>query len=75
LDEDVARKLTAEARKSGRSFRDIVNESLRLGLNPPRQSPTAAKFRVKPKRMGLRPGRSLDSVEALLDEIDGVSRR
>ena len=32
LDEDVAAKLRAEARRSGRSFRDVVNDAIRRGL-------------------------------------------
>ena len=33
LDDDVAAKLRAEARKSGRSFKETVNQVLRLGLH------------------------------------------
>ena len=32
LDDDVAAKLKAELRRAGRSFRDVVNETLRRGL-------------------------------------------
>ncbi|PYS27035.1 MAG: hypothetical protein DMF75_21135 [Acidobacteria bacterium] len=34
LDDDVAAKLDADARRSGRSFKETVNHYLRLGLRP-----------------------------------------
>jgi len=74
LDDDVARKLE-EAQKAGRPLRAVVNEALRRGLSPPQPSKGTAAFRVKPKRMGVRPEVSLDSIEQLLDRLDGPSRR
>jgi hypothetical protein len=32
LEDDVRTKLEAEVRKSGKSFKEIVNDTLRLGL-------------------------------------------
>ena len=39
LDEDVAAKLKTAARRSGRPFRDVVNEFLRIGLAQRDRSP------------------------------------
>ncbi|MDQ6932494.1 MAG: TraY domain-containing protein [Candidatus Eremiobacteraeota bacterium] len=75
LDEDVAAKLEAEARRSGRSFRMVVNETLRLGLLRPPRSPSVPPFKVRPKRLGLRAGLSYDNIEELLDLAEGQSRR
>jgi hypothetical protein len=70
LDEDVASKLRAEARRSGKSFRTVVNETIRRGLvsaKAPEQEP----YKVRSSPMGLRPGLSLDSISQLLEQIEG----
>jgi hypothetical protein len=74
LDDDVAAKLQAEARKSGRSFKETVNRVLRLGLNSKKDAPLKP-FKVRAWRMGARPGLNFDNIEELLDQIDGPMRR
>jgi len=71
LDEDIAAKLKAESRKTGRPFRDTVNACLRAGLTLRKQGDSARPFRVKARDMGLRPGINIDKVSALLDELEG----
>ncbi|MHB8139690.1 MAG: hypothetical protein ACYDHD_00290 [Vulcanimicrobiaceae bacterium] len=74
LDEDIAQKLSDEARRTRRSFKAVVNETLRLGLL--RSNPTPARpFRVHARRLGLREGADVTNVEALLDRLDGAARR
>jgi hypothetical protein len=75
LDDDVAAKLTAEARKSGRSFKDVVNTTLRVGLNVKRHTGAVKSFRVHARALDARPGISFDNIEALLDQIEGANRR
>lgn len=74
LDDDVAAKLKAEVRRTGNSFKKVVNEVLRRELNRP-----AAKelppFKVKARDLGLRPGLSYDNIEELLDQIEGPFRK
>ena len=46
LDDDVAAKLKAAARRSGRAFRDVVNETIRRGLmaaRPERRTPFGSR--------------------------------
>ncbi|HEY8368497.1 MAG TPA: BrnA antitoxin family protein [Thermodesulfobacteriota bacterium] len=75
LDPDVAAKLKAEARRTGKPFKTVVNEALRLGLASRREAP-AARFEVRTRDLGgLRPGLSYDNVEELLDQIEGPLRR
>ena len=71
LDEDVAAKLKAESRKTGRPFRETVNACLRAGLSVRKQGTSARPFRVRARAMGLRPGINIDKVSALLDELEG----
>ena len=75
LDEDVAAKLAAEARRSGRPFREVVNACLRLALNAKRRREPAKPFRVCARPLDPAPGISFDNVEALLDRLEGPARR
>jgi hypothetical protein len=71
LDDDIAAKLKAESRKTGRPFRDTVNACLRAGLTLRKQGDSARPVRVKARDLGLRPGINIDKVSALLDELEG----
>ncbi len=75
LDDDVAAKLAQEVRRSGRPFRSVVNETLRLGLL--RRSPEAARtpFRVRTHDLGMRAGIDVTNVEELFDRLDGPGRQ
>ena len=76
LDEDVARKLQGEARRSGRSFKETVNSALRRALNETRLASSDAPYRVEARDLGrLRPGLSLDNVADLLEEVEGPLHR
>jgi plasmid stability protein len=75
LDDDVAAKLDAEARRSGRSFKETVNSCLRRALTEARRRPEAKPFKIEARDMGLRPGLDVDNVEELLDQVDGPQRR
>jgi hypothetical protein len=76
LDEDVAAKLRSLARRSGRAFRDVVNETLRLGLAR-RPSPAApTPFRVVARDLGaVRPGVRFDDVAGLIEQMEGPAHR
>jgi plasmid stability protein len=75
LDEDVAAKLKAEARRSGRSFKEVVNDLLRLALNSRRASKPAKRFEVKTRDLGLRPGFNLDKISELIEQLEGPFHR
>jgi hypothetical protein len=76
LDDDVAARLQAESRRTGRPFKTVVNEYLRAGLAQRRVAKAAVRFRVEPTSMGAPlPGRSYDNIGALLEEIEGAERR
>lgn len=76
LDDDVAAKLKAEARRSGRSFREIVNEMLRRGLSTRHGRSPNEPFRVASRDLGkLLPGLTLDSVAELLERVEGPLHR
>jgi len=73
LDPDIVAKLKAEGRKTGLSFKKLVNTLLRLGLNS-RQSRRAPKpFIVKARPLGVRPGLPYDNIGELLEHTEGPS--
>ena len=75
LDDDVAAKVKSEARRSGKSFKDVVNEALRRGLTD-RRSVRAQKVTIRARDLGkLRPGLSLDSIGELLEQVEGPLHR
>jgi hypothetical protein len=77
LDEDVANRLKAEVRRSGKPFKEIVNECLRLALSSRRRDRNAAPpFTIRPRDLGaLRPGLSLDNVGEVLEVAEGPTHR
>lgn len=69
LEEDVAARLKAEMRRSGLSFKQTVNECLRLGLQS-RQKPKPAKpFKIRD--IGFRSGMDYECVWQLLERLEG----
>ncbi len=75
LEDDVAQKLRTAMRRSGKSFKDTVNEYLRIGLNTRLPTPARKRFRVQARSLGLRPGLSYDDVQGLLDHLDTPPRQ
>ena len=69
----MAAKLKAAVRRSGKPFRDVVNETLRRGLTVPRAA--RAPFRIQPRSLGVRPGIQIDNVGDLLEQIEGSRHR
>jgi hypothetical protein len=77
IDDDVAFGLkNAQSKEPERSFKDIVNEILRRGLN---SKLSAAKpkegFTIEPLNLGLREDLNFDNIEELLDQLEGPFRR
>lgn len=75
LDDDVAAKLQSLARRTGRAFRAVVNETLRRGLTAP--APRAREpFKVVVRDLGpRRPGLDLDNIGEVLDRVEGPMDR
>lgn len=71
LDDDVAALLKQEMRKSGRSFKEVVNDKLRLGFTAEKQ-PARKPFKVKAINLGLP---HYDKVEELLEYLEGPDYR
>jgi len=74
LDDDVAAKLRAEARRSGEPFKEIVNRVLRNGLNVRAQAASIPPFKVKARPWGNK-GFNYDKVWELIEENEGPYHR
>ena len=76
LDDDVARLLQKESRRSGASFKETVNHFLRRGLTTASAKHPAGKpFRVTPRKLGLPAGLSYDNVEQVIEALEGPEHR
>lgn len=73
LDDDVATRLRAEARRTGRPFKTVVNERLRMALAQGAAVQKRKPFKVQPRAMGgPAAGLSYDNVGGLLEDIEGA---
>lgn len=75
LDEDVAAKLQSEAQKSGKPFKQVVNETLREGFLARKTRKGLPPFKVKARPLGLRPGLNYDKISELIEEAEGPLHR
>lgn len=75
IDDDVAKLLADEVRRTGDTFKGTVNRVLLRGLTTAPQPKTRERFVITPRHMGLRPGLSYDCVAELLEEAEGPYHR
>ena len=68
LDDDVADFLRLQTQLHRKSFRQVVNDTLRRGMNPDSESPLP-KFEVVPAASGLAPGIDPMRLNRLADEL------
>ena len=77
LDDDVAKLVELEMRRSGDSYKGTVNRLLRAGLTASAKPEVEKPFVVKPFPLGI--GEMLDrhngKVSALLEELEGPYHR
>ncbi|HEU0236785.1 MAG TPA: hypothetical protein VFR14_10135 [Candidatus Limnocylindrales bacterium] len=74
LDDDVASGLEREVRRTGRTFRSVVNDVLRAGLERERLR-ARSPFVVEPADLGQRAGHSIDHVSGLIETAEGPRAR
>jgi hypothetical protein len=76
IDDDVMGKAKAVAAKLRAPFRRVVNEALRTGLQIVEDAPPQIRsYHTRPHKMGLKAGRNLDNIQALLSQIEGEDHR
>lgn len=70
LDPDVERLLKEAVRKSGSSFKQVLNRAVREGLAAHAAPQPGPPFRVHARPMGLRAGLDAGALNRLVDEVD-----
>jgi len=77
LDDDVAAKLKAQVRKTGKPFKEVVNEALRNGLlAATKKTPADTRpVKINTRPLGLRPGLNYESFSELLEQVEGPFHR
>lgn len=70
LDEDVTAKLRAEERRTGLPFKQVVNNTLRAGLNSQSRSASAPRFKIKARAWGSA-GFNYDNVWEIIEQLEG----
>lgn len=68
IDPDLAAKLREIARERGISFKEALNSALRAGLTA--RAGAARPYRLRPRRLGLRPGIDLDKALRLAAALE-----
>jgi hypothetical protein len=76
LDDDAARLLKETARRTGRSFKEVVNEAIRRGLSVgDRPEPDLPRFVVKAEARGFKAGVDPTKLNQLYDDLEMEASR
>ena len=75
MDDDVLDRARAIAAALRVPFRRVVNEALRAGLPTLEDLPRTRVYHTSPHEMGLKAGRNLDNIQALLSQVEGEGHR
>ena len=70
LEPEVAARLKNEVRRTGRSFKAVVNDALKRGLGLAGKPVRLPRFEVRPHAFGFKAGVDLDRLNQLVDELD-----
>jgi len=74
LDPDVAAKIKAEMKRTGKSFKEVLNALVRKGTTVVPAEPRKP-FKVRPIASGEKPGFAWDNISELLGQLDQLDRK
>jgi len=77
LEDDVAARLVELQKKTGLSFKEITNRTLRIGLEQQLDQPTQLRprFKVRTRPMGTFPGVNYANIGDMLEQLEGPAHR
>lgn len=75
LDADVLDQARLIAGRLQMPFRQIVNEALRAGLKSVELPGKSRPYRTRPRKLGVKDGRSLDNIQELLAQVEGEDQQ
>jgi len=71
IDDELAEALKEAAYRSKKSFKEVINETLRVGLATKKSPRNAKHYKVKPASLGgVLPGIDLDKALRLADAME-----
>ncbi len=71
----MSAKVEIEMRRSGRSFKEVVNDLFRSALRGRHERERRRPFHVEPRDLGLRPGLRYEFVGDVLEQVEGPPHR
>lgn len=75
IDDDISTKLKAKLKNSAdKTFKEIVNETLRLGLLAEKSLKKSNSFRVRSRPLGIVKGLNYDNIGELIEQIEEVKK-
>ena len=74
-DEILTQLKDVAGKEKDKTFKEVVNDTLRLGLNARKEIKRRPRFKVEARDLGTFPGLNYDNIEELLDQIDGPNRK
>lgn len=76
LDDDVSAKLKGLSKRTGKSFKETVNEAIRCGLTVMPSTQRPSSFRVVTRDLGkVQPGINLDNIAEVLEQTESPRHR
>jgi hypothetical protein len=75
IENDVLERARAISAKLRTPFKKVINEALRAGLDQVEKPAKCGRYNTKPHAMGLKAGRNVDNIQALLAQIEGEDSR
>lgn len=75
LDDDVEAQLRREMKRTGKTFKESVNDALREGLARRHAASRVKPFVVEARPMGTVPGLDYSNVSELLEVAEGQDHR
>lgn len=75
IEDDIAEKLRAKLKISARkTFKDVINGTLRLGLLAEKDLRKTEKFHVRSRSLGITKGLNYDNIGELIEQIEETSK-
>ncbi len=75
IEDDISAKLQAKLKKSaGKTFKDVVNETSRLGLLAEKDLKKTEKFQVRSRALGVKKGLNYDNIGELIEQVEGIGK-
>ena len=70
LDDDVAERLREQARLQDRTFKQVVNDTLRRGMSPDAGDIPTPEYRIVPNHSALAPGIDPTKLNQINDQLE-----